>query len=148
VLELTGGTLAAVVPLHTSSLLFLLGGGRSPLYPPNKVILWDDAIGSEVAELEFRERVRGIACRRGWVAVALRRRVVVFEIGERVTRHGEWDTCDNPGGECSSYDKVFRFVSNALDMICLFICKVFLHLQLVLMPPCWPYPADKWATSN
>ncbi|KIM90670.1 hypothetical protein PILCRDRAFT_141408 [Piloderma croceum F 1598] len=34
--ELTGGTLAAVVPLHTSSLLFLLGGGRSPLYPPNK----------------------------------------------------------------------------------------------------------------
>jgi hypothetical protein len=96
--ELTGGTLAAVVPLHTSSLLFLLGGGRSPLYPPNKVILWDDAIGSEVAELEFRERVRGVACRRGWVAVALRRRVVVFEVGNRITRHGEWDTCDNPKG--------------------------------------------------
>jgi WD repeat-containing protein 45 len=63
------------------------------------VILWDDAIGSEVAELEFRERVRGIACRRGWVAVALRRRVVVFEFGDRLIRHGEWDTCDNPRGE-------------------------------------------------
>lgn len=97
--ELTGGTLAAVVPLHTSSLLFLLGGGRSPLYPPNKVILWDDAIGSEVAELEFRERVRGLACRRGWLSVALRRRVVVFQIGDQVTRFGEWDTCDNPRGE-------------------------------------------------
>lgn len=98
--ELTGGTLSAVVPLHTSSLLFLLGGGRSPLYPPNKVILWDDAIGSEVAELEFRERVRGLACRRGWLAVALRRRVVVFEVGESVSRYGEWDTCDNPRGKC------------------------------------------------
>lgn len=98
-LELTGGTLSAVVPMHTSSLLFLLGGGRSPLYPPNKVILWDDSIGSEVAELEFRERVRGLACRRGWLAVTLRRRVVVFEVGEHVTRYGEWDTCDNPGGE-------------------------------------------------
>lgn len=99
IIELTGGTLAAVVPMHTSSLLFLLGGGRSPLYPPNKVILWDDAIGSEVAELEFREKVRGLACRRGWLAVALRRRVVVFQVGESVTRYGEWDTCDNTRGE-------------------------------------------------
>lgn len=96
--EFTGGTLAAVVPCHTSSLLFLLGGGRSPLYPLNKVILWDDAAGVEVAELEFRERVRGIACRRGWLAVALRRRVVVFEVHDTVVRRAEYDTCDNPRG--------------------------------------------------
>ena len=96
--ELTGGTLAAVVPCHTSSLLFLLGGGRSPLYPPNKVILWDDAAGTEVAELEFREKVGGLTCRRGWLGVALRRRVVVFEVNETVIRRGEYDTCDNPRG--------------------------------------------------
>ena len=54
-----------------------------------------------MAELEFRERVRGIACRRGWLSVALRRRVVVFEVGERIVRHGEWDTCDNPKGALS-----------------------------------------------
>lgn len=97
-LELTGGTLAAVLPLHSSSLLFLLGGGRSPRYPPNKVILWDDVAGREIAELEFRERVRGFACRRGWLAVALRRRVVVFQVGEELSRFGEWDTNDNPRG--------------------------------------------------
>lgn len=96
--EITGGTLAAVLPLHTSSFLFLVGGGRSPRYPPNKVIFWDDAIGKEVAELEFRERVRGIACRRGWLAVALRRRVVVFQLAASIARHSEWDTCDNPRG--------------------------------------------------
>ena len=73
------------------------------MYSPNKVILWDDAIGKEVAELEFRERVRGLACRRGWLAVALRRRVVVFEIGERIKRHTEWDTCDNPRGALSPW---------------------------------------------
>lgn len=86
------------MPLHTSSLLFLVGGGRSPRYPPNKVVLWDDALGQEIAELEFRERVRGLACRKGWLAVALRRRVVVFELGAAVSRYGEWDTCDNPRG--------------------------------------------------
>ena len=98
VVEITGGTLSFVVPLHTSSLLFLVGGGRSPRYPPNKVILWNDALAQEVAELEFREKVRGLACRRGWLAVALRRRVVVFQIEETVVRYGEWDTCDNPRG--------------------------------------------------
>jgi len=100
--EITGGTLTAVVPLHMSSLLFLIGGGRSPRYPPNKVILWDEAVGGEVAELEFRERVRGLACRRGWLAVSLRRRVVVFQVQESVTRYAEWDTCDNPRGECAN----------------------------------------------
>ena len=93
-----------MVPLHTTNILFLLGGGRSPLYPPNKVIIWDDALGKEVAELEFRERVRGIACRRGWLAVCLRRRVSVFEVGESLKRYGEWDTSDNPRGMTSDCD--------------------------------------------
>ena len=97
--DITGGTLAHVVPLHVSSLLFLVGGGRSPRYPPNKVIFWDDALGREVAELEFRERVRGVKCRRGWLAVALRRRVVVFQVDGTISRYAEWDTCDNARGE-------------------------------------------------
>jgi WD repeat-containing protein 45 len=70
------GTLAMILPLHTTSILFLLGGGHSPLYPLN-VIVWDDALGREVAELELRERVRGMVCRRGWLIVSLRRRVIM-----------------------------------------------------------------------
>lgn len=97
--ELTGGTLSAAVPLHCSNIIFLLGGGRSPLYPPNKVIVWNDELGKEIAELEFRERVRGLATRRGWLVVCLRRRVVAFQITTTITRFGEWDTFDNPRGE-------------------------------------------------
>jgi WD repeat-containing protein 45 len=97
--ELVNGTLAMILPLHTTSLLFLLGGGRSPLYPPNKVIVWDDVLGKEVAELEFRERVRGMACRRGWLIIALRHRVVAFQLGVQLQRWKEWDTCDNARGK-------------------------------------------------
>lgn len=96
--EITGGTLSIVLPLHSTSLLFLVGGGRSPRYPPNKVIFWDDAQGKDVAELEFREQVRGLACRRQCLIVALRRRVVAFEIKDSVRRIGEWDTADNERG--------------------------------------------------
>ncbi|KAH7920810.1 hypothetical protein BV22DRAFT_1179961 [Leucogyrophana mollusca] len=129
--ELTGGTLAAVVPCHTSSLLFLLGGGRSPLYPPNKVILWDDALGVEVAELEFRERVRGLACRRGWLSVALRRRVAVFEVGETISRYGEWDTCDNPRG-------LLAIATGAYATLLAIPGRQLGHVQLIHLPPCSP----------
>jgi len=66
------------------------------------VVVWDDALGKEVAELEFKSQVRGLACRRGWLAVALRRRVVVFQIGGPaggIKKHTEFETGDNPRGK-------------------------------------------------
>jgi hypothetical protein len=93
------GTLAFVQPMHASSLIFLVGGGRAPLYPANKVILWDAAAQREVAELEFKERVRGLATRRNWLVVAFKRRVVAFEVGAQVVRRGEWETAENERGE-------------------------------------------------
>ncbi|KAF8735043.1 hypothetical protein AX14_002857, partial [Amanita brunnescens Koide BX004] len=143
--ELRGGTLAAVVPLHTTNLLFLLGGGRSPLYPPNKVVLWDDALGEAVAELEFRERVRGLACRRGWLAVALRRRVVAFQVGDKVTRYAEWDTSDNPRG-------LLAMATKPRSTLLAIAGRQIGHVQLIHLPPCpdpgpvgkpYSFPAQK-----
>lgn len=48
------GMLARAVPLPGSPLLALQGGGSDPLFPPNKVVLYHDARGAPVAELEFR----------------------------------------------------------------------------------------------
>ncbi|CAA7259662.1 unnamed protein product [Cyclocybe aegerita] len=131
--ELTGGTLSTALPLHSSNILFLLGGGPSPLYPPNKVILWNDALGKEIAELEFRERVRGLACRRGWLAVSLRRRVVAFQIGDTILRYGEWDTGDNPRGllalATAPYSTLLAIAGRQIG-----------HVQLIHLPPC-PLPA-------
>jgi len=101
------------------------------LYPPNKVVLWDDATCKEVAELEFRERVRGLVCRRGWFAVALRRRVVVFEVGETVTRYGEWDTCDNPRG-------LLAMATGAYSTLLAIPGHQMGHVQLLHLPPCRP----------
>jgi hypothetical protein len=36
--------------------MFLIGGGRSALYPPNEVVVWDDAPRKEVADLEFKAK--------------------------------------------------------------------------------------------
>ncbi|KAI0265191.1 WD40-repeat-containing domain protein [Gloeopeniophorella convolvens] len=129
--EVSGGILSSVVPMHCSSLLFLLGGGRDPRYPPNKVIFWDEALGKEVAELEFREKVRGLACRRGWLAVALRRRVVAFEIGESVKRYGEWETYDNTRG-------VIAIATGAYSTLLAAPARQPGHVQFIHLPPCPP----------
>ncbi|KAI0091933.1 WD40-repeat-containing domain protein [Irpex rosettiformis] len=129
--EITGGTLAFAVPLHTSSLIFLVGGGRSPRYSPNKVVFWDDAQGKEAAELEFRERVRGLACRRGWLAVALRRRVVVFKLNTSITRFNEWDTCDNTRG-------LLALATGTHSTLMAIPGRQTGHVQLVHLPPCTP----------
>ncbi|KAF8192472.1 hypothetical protein BJ912DRAFT_962082 [Pholiota molesta] len=117
--ELTGGTLAAV----------------EPAVPAEQGRAVERCAGKEVAELEFRERVRGIACRRGWLAVSLRRRVVVFQIGASVTRYGEWDTGDNPRGllamATAPYATLLAIAGRQVG-----------HVQLVHLPPC-PLPVSR-----
>lgn len=93
------------------------------MYSPNKVILYHDALGVAVAELEFGETVKGLACRASTIVVALSRRVIAFEYGRpvsestprdvkgkgkaqeadtagglEVTKIGEWETANNNAG--------------------------------------------------
>lgn len=108
----TSGSLRFVLPLERTNILFLVGGPPSPLYPPNKVVLWDDERSRAVAELEFAEEVRGLAARRDRLVVVLRRRVVVFVLGGSgkrtgvsrgrtvdLWREGTYETTSNPKGE-------------------------------------------------
>ncbi|CCA71710.1 hypothetical protein PIIN_05645 [Serendipita indica DSM 11827] len=133
--EVTGGTLSIILPLHSTSLLFLVGGGGSPRYAPNKVIVWDDAQGKEVAELEFNDYVRGIACRRGLLVVALKRRVIAFEITDTVRWLRQWDTGINEKGLVA--------LATAPGATLLVIPgQQTGHLQLIHLPPCPAPPED------
>ncbi|ODN73359.1 hypothetical protein L202_07899 [Cryptococcus amylolentus CBS 6039] len=113
------GTLALALILPHSPLLILQGGGASPLYAPNKVVVYNDKVGEAVAELEFGERIRGVSARRGLFCVALSRKVVIFEYGLSahdslgkgkgkavegeedgfwIRKLGEWETAKNEQG--------------------------------------------------
>lgn len=99
--DLSEASLSICLPLERTNLVFLVGGPPSPLYPPNQVVLYDAQADRAVAELDFREEVRGLAARRDRLFVALRRRVVIFVLGEGQTglwREGTYQTADNPRG--------------------------------------------------
>ncbi|GAA5943903.1 uncharacterized protein JCM15063_006542 [Sporobolomyces koalae] len=127
-------SLGMVVPLERTNILLVVGGPPSPLYPPNKVVFWDDKLSCAVAELEFREDVRGLAVRKDRLVVALRRRIIVYVLGVGtvgIWREGSYDTCDNPKG-------LVTMASDPGSSLLAFPGRQVGQVQIVRLPPYAP----------
>ncbi len=92
-----GGGVGLATMLFRSNIVALVGGGASPCFRDDRVMLWDDHRGQSIAELCFNSPVRGVEMVRDAIAVALDSRVFVYtladlQIAKRVA------TTDNPRG--------------------------------------------------
>ncbi|WVR07990.1 hypothetical protein IAU60_005033 [Kwoniella sp. DSM 27419] len=161
------GTLALALLLPGSPLLVLQGGGAAPLYSPNKAVIYHDKLGQAIAEIEFGERIRGVAARKGLICIALSRKVIAFEygvggsnVGDRGTRDpkgkqketsktggfwmvkmGEWETTQNEQG--------LMALSTAPGSSLLALPgRQSGHVQLITLPPCPPVPSTSTPSST
>jgi WD repeat-containing protein 45 len=97
-LELTLKLLFVITQmLFRCNLLAIVGGGRNPRYPTNKVMIWDDHQNKCIGELKFRTEVKAVKLRRDRVVVVLENKVFVYRFKDlRLLDH--ITTVSNPKG--------------------------------------------------
>lgn len=82
------------------NILALVGGGKSPRYSPNKVMIWDDHQSRCIGELSFRSEVRAVRLRRDRIVVVLELKIYVYNFADLKLLH-QIETSPNRKGICA-----------------------------------------------
>ncbi|KAJ1850014.1 Phosphatidylinositol 3,5-bisphosphate-binding protein [Coemansia sp. RSA 2708] len=96
--EFKDGGIGIVAMLYRSNYLAFVGGGRNPRFPPNRVMLWDDASSNIVAELEFRSDVLNVQLQRERIVVVLRNKCIICSLEAKPRHLHAFETADNDRG--------------------------------------------------
>lgn len=107
----TGGGIGLAQMLHRTNYLALVGGGRNPRFPQNKVIIWDDLKRRPALSLEFLSPVLNVLLSRTHIVVVLAAKVHVFAFSSPPARIASYETADNPHGVAVLASNVLAFPS-------------------------------------
>ena len=106
--DLHGGIGSAEM-VNRTNFLALVGGGKQPKFPQNKVIIWDDKKKTKVITLEFRTAVQRVRISRGHIVVVLLNSINLYKFATTPEKIGAFETTNNPFGLCCLGKKVLIF---------------------------------------
>lgn len=94
--KLTG--IGLVKMLHRTNYLALVGGGKNPKFPINKVIIWDDLKKKPSLSIEFMSPVLNVLVSRIRIVVILQNKVLVHGFNSPPKLLSSFETVDNTNG--------------------------------------------------
>ncbi|KAI0848130.1 WD40 repeat-like protein [Daldinia vernicosa] len=92
--------LGLVQMMGNANYLALVGGGRSPKFPQNKAIIWDDSKGKIGLEIATLTAVRGVQISKTRIAVVLQNSVRLYAFQKPPTPLAIYETTNNYLGLC------------------------------------------------
>ncbi|KAH7037510.1 WD40-repeat-containing domain protein [Microdochium trichocladiopsis] len=95
----------------------LVGGGRAPKFPQNKVIIWDDSKGKTALEITTLTAVRGVQLSKTRVVVVLQNSVRVYAFEKHPKPLAIYETADNLQGLCCLSDRYLVFPGRILGQV-------------------------------
>ncbi|KAL8995803.1 MAG: hypothetical protein Q9169_004523 [Polycauliona sp. 2 TL-2023] len=101
--------IGATEMLGRANYIALVGGGKSPKFPANKLIIWDDAKQLAAVTLEFSTQVLQARLSRSQILVALLNTTTLYAFSSPPKKISSFETADNPSGICSLGSKIIAF---------------------------------------
>ncbi|KAL9101242.1 MAG: hypothetical protein Q9163_003475 [Psora crenata] len=101
--------IGAAEMLGRANYIALVGGGRQPKFPQNKVIIWDDNKQQAAITMEFRSPVHRVRLSRTRILVALQNSIHIYVFSSPPEKLFVFETADNPLGLCCLGSRIIAF---------------------------------------
>ena len=75
--DMNGG-IGLIEMLYRSNIVALIGGGKSPRYSSNKLVLWDDHKQKEISEMRFMSNVKNVKMKKDRIYAVTEDKIYVF----------------------------------------------------------------------
>ena len=75
--DMNGG-IGIIEMLNRSNIVALIGGGKSPRYSSNKLVLWDDHKQKEISEMRFMSSVKNVKMKKDRIFAVTEDKIYVF----------------------------------------------------------------------
>ncbi|MCJ1327938.1 WD repeat domain phosphoinositide-interacting protein 3 [Thelotrema lepadinum] len=95
--------------LDRTNYVALVGGGKQPKFPQNKLIIWDDGKQKVAITLELRTQVYRVRLSRSKIVIALQNSIHIYEFCSPPNKLFVFETADNQRGLCCLGTNIVAF---------------------------------------
>jgi len=115
-----GGGIGCAEMLGTTRYIALVGGGKQPKFPQNKVQIWNDATEKITTAVEFKTPVQRVRISQTHCIVVLLNTVCIYKMSIPLEKHAEYETVNNPFGLCELGKDIVAFPGRTVGQVKLF----------------------------